>query len=130
MSATSNRKAIAALYESFLNHDRTPAMAAFTDDTIWDEPDGNERSGQFRGVVEIALHAIHCRKLTDSTFGTDVLEILAGERHVVVIERSLALRNGTSLNMLVNTVYEMQDGIISKVRILPYDPEQWNEFWS
>jgi hypothetical protein len=32
--------------------------------------------------------------------------------------------------MVVNTVFEMTDGIIHKVRILPFDPVEWNIFWS
>jgi|KBSSwiStaDraftv2_1062776.scaffolds.fasta_scaffold03399_12 ketosteroid isomerase-like protein len=125
-----NRQAIEDLYASFEDHDRGPAYACFTDDTVWEEPAGNERSGVFRGVVEIALHAIHCRKLTDSTFGSEVLEILVGMRYVVVVERALGLRNGMALNMLVNTVFEMTDGVIHKVRVLPFDCQKWNEFWS
>jgi ketosteroid isomerase-like protein len=125
-----NHQVIADLYKSFLNEDPEPALAAFGDHSVWVEPGDNARSGVFRGVVEIAQHAIECKKLTDGTWGTDVLEIVGGDTFVIVVERSLALRNGTSLNMLVNTVYEMTDGVIKEVRVLPYDCEAWNEFWS
>ncbi len=126
----SNRQVIADLYKSFLNDNPEPALAAFNDDSAWVEPGDNERSGVFRGVVEIAQHAIHCAKLTDGTWGTDVVEIIGGDEFVVVVERSLALRNGTSLNMLVNTVYEMADGVVKEVRVLPYDCDTWDAFWS
>jgi ketosteroid isomerase-like protein len=126
----SNRRVIADLYKSFLNDDPEPALAAFNDDSVWVESGDNERSGVFRGVVEIAQHAIHCQMLTDGTWGTDVVEIGGGDSCVIVIERSLALRNGTSLNMLVNTVYEMADGVVKEVRVLPYDAATWNTFWS
>jgi ketosteroid isomerase-like protein len=126
----SNRQVIADLYKSFLNDDPEPALAAFDDQSIWVEVGDNERSGVFRGVVEIAQHAINCSKLTDDTWGTDVLEIVGGDRFVIVVERSLALRNGTSLNMLVNTVYEMSGGVVKEIRVLPYDCDAWNAFWS
>jgi hypothetical protein len=126
----SNRQVIADLYKSFLNDDPEPALAAFDDQSVWVEVGDNERSGVFRGVVEIAQHAINCGKLTDDTWGTDVLEIVGGDRFVIVVERSLALRNGTSLNMLVNTVYEMSGGVVKEIRVLPYDCDAWNAFWS
>jgi hypothetical protein len=59
-----------------------------------------------------------------------VLEIVGGDKFVIVVERSLALRNGTSLNMLVNTVYEMSGGVVKEIRVLPYDCDVWNAFWS
>jgi ketosteroid isomerase-like protein len=126
----SNRQVIADLYKSFLNDDPEPALAAFNDESVWVDTGDNERSGVYRGVVEIAQHAIHCRKLTDGTWGTDVLEMLAGDRFVVVVERALALRNGRSLNMMVNTVYEMTNGVVNQLRVLPYDPQEWDAFWS
>jgi ketosteroid isomerase-like protein len=130
MQNMSNRQVIADLYKSFLNDDPEPALAAFNDDSVWVDTGDNERSGVYRGVVEIAQHALNCRRLTDGTWGTDVLEMLGGERFVVVVERALALRNGTSLNMMVNTVYAMTDGVINEIRVLPYDTETWNAFWS
>ena len=91
MQNMSNRQVIADLYKSFLNHDPEPALATFNDDSVWVEPGDNERSGVFRGVVEIAQHAIHCKELTDGTWGTDVVEIVGGDTCVIVVERSLAL---------------------------------------
>jgi ketosteroid isomerase-like protein len=126
-----NRLSIADLYGTWIDNDEpTPVLAAFDDRSVWIEPGDNARSGVFRGRSAIRAHAIRCKELADGTTGTDVLEILSGERFVVVIERSLALRNGAALNMLVHTVYEIQDGVITEIRTLPYDPEAWNEFWA
>ena len=130
MLTMTNREVIADLYRAFIEEDPAPVLAAFNENSVWTESGNTARSGVFRGVAEIALHALHCKKLTDGTMGTEVQEILVGERFVVVVERALALRNGTSLNMLCNTVYEMADGVIAQVQVLPYDPEAWNEFWS
>ena len=130
MTSASNRKIIADLYESFVIDDPNPVLTAFNDDSVWTEPGSNARAGVFRGVAEITEHAAHCRSLTDGTIGTDVLEILAGERFVVVVERALALRNGTTLNMLCNDLYELADGVVTQFRIVPFDPPAWNAFWS
>jgi ketosteroid isomerase-like protein len=126
----SNLQVIADLYKSFISLDPEPALAAFNDDSVWFEPGDNERAGEYRGVVEIAQHANHCQELCDGNWGTEVLEMLAGDQFVVVVERALALRNGSSLNMMVNTVYEMTNGVVKRLRVLPYDAEEWNAFWS
>jgi ketosteroid isomerase-like protein len=127
---TSNRQAIADLYDSFLSGDPAPALAAFSDRSVWIEPGDNARSGIYRGPQEIAEHTVKCREMTDGTWGTDVLEIVGGDRFVIVVERALALRNGTALNMICNTVYEMTNGVVCEMRVLPYDGDAWNEFWS
>ena len=130
MSSESNREAIAALYRSFEKGEPQPMLSVFDDDSLWSEPAGNVRAGVFRGAEAIAEHTRSCRAQTDGTWGTDVQEILGGEKYVVVVERALALRNGTSLNMLCNTIYEMADGKVAEMRVLPFDPEAWHEFWS
>jgi ketosteroid isomerase-like protein len=130
VTSASNREIIADLYRSFVSDDPNPMLAAFNDDSIWVEAGTNLRSGVYSGVSEIVRHSVDCRSLTDATIGTDVLEILAGERFVVVVERALALRNGTTLNMLCNDVFEMADGAVTHFRILPFDPGAWDAFWS
>ena len=126
----SNREAIERLYRSFVAHDPDPALFPFNDDSVWVEPSGNARSGVFRGVREIAKHVAYCRDLCDGTWSTDVMEILAGEEYVVVVDRALALRNGEALDMMVNTVFTMTGGIITEMRVLPSDAAAWNTFWS
>jgi ketosteroid isomerase-like protein len=125
-----NGKAIANLYGSFLTRDPGPALAVFNDDSIWIEPGDNLRSGTYRGLAEIVKHADHCKEMVDGNWGTDVLEMLPGNRYVVVVEKALALRNGTSLNMVVNTIYEMPNGIVTSFRSLPFDPDEWDAFWA
>ena len=134
----SNCEVIANMYKHFETGEHEaiaageaePMLDVFHDDTVWFEACGNARSGTFRGVAEIVEHTATCLSLTDGTWGTDVVEIFGGDQHVVVIERALALRNGKTLNMLCNTVYQMTDGSINEVRVLPYDPAGWNAFWS
>ena len=120
--------AIVDLYKSFLAD--ALVLTPFNHDSVWIETGDNVRSGIFRGQAEIGEHSLHCRQMTDGTLGTDVLEVLGGHNFVVVVERALALRNGTSLNMLCNTVFEIANGSIAEMRKLPFDPMVWDEFWS
>jgi|KBSSwiStaDraftv2_1062776.scaffolds.fasta_scaffold03399_11 ketosteroid isomerase-like protein len=118
------------MYQAMADHDPNRALAVFNDESVWVEPGGNSRGGEFRGPSAIAAHITECWKMTDGTLGTEIIEILGGEQFVVAIERTLALRDGRSLNMLVNTVYEMSEGVVTAIRTLPADCAEWNQFWS
>ncbi len=134
----SNREVIASVYHHFVTGrhelivagDAPPMVDVFNDHTVWIEPAGNARSGTFRGLEEIVNHTAHCMEMTDGTWGTDLVEILCGDDVVVVIERTLALRNGASLNMLCSTNYQMTNGVVTELRVLPFDFVGWNTFWS
>jgi ketosteroid isomerase-like protein len=126
----SNRQVIADAYQGIFEGDPDRSAVAFTDDSVWVHRDGNAISGNYRGAAEILAHTTNCWKMTDGTLRTEVLEILGGERFVVVIERLRAVRNGISLDTLINTVFEMTDGTVTTMRTLPTDVEVWNAFWA
>jgi hypothetical protein len=68
-------------------------------------------------------------ELTNGTLATEVQEIVGGEQYVVVVERATAERNGRSLDMLCATSYQMVDGMVAEIRVLPFDSQEWQRFW-
>jgi ketosteroid isomerase-like protein len=130
MGAQSNLQVIVDLYESFDTGDSEAMLRPFTDESVWVEPGKNLRSGLFRGQQGIFGHTMSCMELTDGTWATEVKEIVGGEKHVVVLEQALGRRNGKSLAMPCATIYEMEDGTITQMRVLPFDSEGWHDFWS
>ena len=69
-------------------------------------------------------------QLTDGTLATEVQEIVGGEHYVVVVERATAQRNGRSRDMLCATSYQMVDGMVAEMRVLPFDSQEWQRFWA
>jgi ketosteroid isomerase-like protein len=130
MTAESNRQIIVDMYESFATGDAQAMLRAHTEETVWVEPGTNIRSGAFRGPQAIGQHVVSCMEATGGTWGTDVVEIVGGDKYVIVVERALGQRNGKSLDLMCTTVYEMSDGTISEMRVLPFDAEVWDDFWS
>ena len=104
MGAQSNLQVIVDLYESFDTGDSEAMLRPFTDESVWVEPGNNVRSGLFRGQREIFGHTMSCMELTDGTWAT--------------------------LAMPCATIYDMDDGTITEMRVLPFDSEGWQDFWS
>jgi hypothetical protein len=46
-----------------------------------------------------------------------------------VIERATAQRVGRSLDMMCATSFQMADGAITEMRVLPFDSQEWQRFW-
>jgi hypothetical protein len=68
-------------------------------------------------------------ELTDGTLATEVQEIVGGAQYVVAIERATAQRNGRSLDMLCATSYQIADGVVAEMQVLPFDSQEWQRFW-
>jgi ketosteroid isomerase-like protein len=130
MNSISNRQVITDLYESFATGDAQAMFRAHNERTVWIEPGTNTRSGVFRGPDAIMQHVTNCMELTGGTWGTEVAEIIGGDNYVIVVERALAQRNGKSLALMCTTVYEMADGAVAEIRVLPFDAAVWEDFWS
>ncbi|OBG24596.1 nuclear transport factor 2 family protein [Mycobacterium sp. 852002-51057_SCH5723018] len=98
MASTSNLQVILDLYASFATGDAEAMSRPFNDESVWVEPGNTTRSGVFRGQQAIMGHAMSCMELTGGTWGTEVQEILGGDRYVIAVERALGQRNGASLD--------------------------------
>jgi ketosteroid isomerase-like protein len=129
MNAAANQKVIENLYGAYLTYDLEAIPRPYHDQSVWVEVGVNERSGVFRGATAILEHAMRNLELTDGTLATELQEVVGGERFVVAIERATAQRNGRSLDMLCATSYQMADGMVAEMRVLPFDSQEWQRFW-
>jgi ketosteroid isomerase-like protein len=102
----------------------------FNDQSVWVESGNNVRSGVFRGPQAIAEHTMSCMRLTDGPWGTAVQEMVGGDTYVIVVERARGQRNGKSLETMCCTMYEMADGAVAEMRVLPFNAKVWDDFWS
>jgi ketosteroid isomerase-like protein len=129
MDAVANLKLIQDLYGAYISGDLEAALRPFNDQSVWIELGDNERIGVFRGATGLLEHSVRNLELTDGTLTTEVQEIVGGEKYVVVVERATAQRNGRALDMLCATSYQMADGMVAEVRVLPFDSQEWQRFW-
>src|SRR4051794_7175730 len=114
-----NAQVIHELYDAYVTGNLA-AFDVYTEDSVWVEVGHNERTGLYRGKEAILEHGMQLAVLTDGTIATTVEEILPGERHVAVLERATAKRNGRELDMDCCSMYTLRDGKIAELHVLPY----------
>jgi ketosteroid isomerase-like protein len=129
MDAAANHELIRDLYGAYTSDDLEAILRPFNDQSVWIELGDNQRTGVFHGATGLLEHSMRNLELTDGTLATHVQEIVGGEQYVVVVERATAQRNGQSLDMLCATSYQMVDGLVGEMRVLPFDSEKWQRFW-
>jgi ketosteroid isomerase-like protein len=129
MDAAANHELIRDLYGAYTSDDLEAILRPFNDQSVWIELGDNQRTGVFHGATGLLEHSMRNLELTDGTLATQVQEIVGGEQYVVVVERATAQRNGQSLDMLCATSYQMVDGLVGEMRVLPFDSEKWQRFW-
>jgi ketosteroid isomerase-like protein len=129
MDAAANLKLIQDLYGAYISGDLEAARRPFNDQSVWIELGDNQRTGVFRGATGLLERSMRNLELTDGTLTTEVQDIVGGEKYVVVVERASAQRNGRVLDMLCASSYQMADGMVAEVRVLPFDSQEWQRFW-
>jgi ketosteroid isomerase-like protein len=129
MDATANHTLIQDLYTAYASGDLQAILRPFNDESVWIEVGDNQRTGVFRGATASMEHAMSNQELTDGTLTTEAQEIVGGQKYVVVIERATAQRADHALDMLCATTYQLADGVIAEMRVLPFDSQEWQRFW-
>jgi ketosteroid isomerase-like protein len=129
MDSAANLELIKELYGAYISGDLEAVLRPFNDQSVWIELGDNQRTGVFRGATGLLEHSMRNLELTDGTLATELQEVVGGERFVVAIERATAQRNGRSLDMLCATSYQMADGMVAEMRVLPFDSQEWQRFW-
>jgi len=129
MGAAANHKLIADLYAAYLSGDLESILRPFNDGSTWIEVGDHQRAGVYRGATGLLEHTRRIQELTAGTLTTEVQEIVGGDKYVVVIERATAQREGRSLDLLCATAYQIVDGTVAEVQVLPFDSQEWQRFW-
>jgi ketosteroid isomerase-like protein len=129
MDAATNHDVIQQLYGAYTSGDLEAILRPFNDQSVWIELGDNQRTGVFHGATGLLEHSMRNLELTNGTLATEVQEIAGGEKYVVVVERATAQRNDRSLDMLCATSYQMVDGMVAEMRVLPFDSQEWQRFW-
>ena len=79
-----------------------------------------------QGLYDLAGKAM---SLTAGTFREDVIDVLANDRHAVVLARHYFTRDGASKDYQTVHVYDVRDGKLAKCFEHPRDPAQFHDAW-
>jgi ketosteroid isomerase-like protein len=116
--------------EAIDRHDLEAAQQCVTEPFLWHIPGETRVSGDHRGWAGFLEFAALLRTLTDGTFHSENLDVLAGERTIVVYQRNTGQRAGRRLDLRACYVLEFDGDRIAAGRAFYEDQSQVAAFWA
>jgi len=134
-AVTANEDANAVLvrraYEAVAARDLQTMHSLFAEDAVWHFPGRSPIAGDYRGVDAIVRDFLaRVVELSGGTLTAVATDILANDRHVVVLQHSTGQRKRRGLDVTVCQVFRIQDGKIVEVTPHYSDLYALDEFWS
>jgi ketosteroid isomerase-like protein len=117
-------------YRAFGQGDLETLGSLFTADAVWHSPGRHPLAGDYRGLDAILGFLGRLMQPVGGTFTPAVRDILASDRHVVVLQQAIGSRNGTQLDTSECVVFTIRDGRIAEVRSHFFDLAALEAFWA
>ena len=126
-----NEAIVRELYAAFAGADMPTIDRLLADDVTWHAPGTAQHAGVRRGKAELFESMGRLAELTAGTLRSEVVDVLANERHAVVLQVTRGEREGRSpLHDREVIVYELRDGRIVEVREHPGDLHAMDAFFA
>jgi ketosteroid isomerase-like protein len=116
-------------YAAFARGDVDGYLGPCTSDFTFYVPGRSGVSGAWagrRGLHELAAKAM---AISGGTFREDIEDVLANDRHAVVLARHSFTRAGVSKDYRTAHVYEVRDGKLATCFEQPRDPAAFHDAW-
>lgn len=117
-------------YDSRARRDDQGLGDVFAEDVIWRVPGTSAISGIYLGRNAVMEYVRRRRELADDTFETTVEDVLANDRHGLVIATGRASRHGQDFEWRAHGLYRFAEGKIVECRVLPEDQALFDLVWS
>jgi len=126
-----NATRIRELFAAFRAGDVATIEAVLDEDAVWRFPGRRGRlAGVHRGRAAIFAFLLDVQAATDGTFGLDLIDVLANDRHAAVFFRGHAVRNGKTLDNPTCLRIRFAEGRVAEVWEFVWDLEHVDDFWS
>ena len=116
-------------YASFGRGDVDGYLQACTQDFSFNVPGASAISGSWRGRDGLHELARRAMELTGGSFREEVEDVLANDRHAVVLARHQFVRGGQAKDYRTAHVYEVRDGQLAQCQEQAQDPSVFNDAW-
>jgi ketosteroid isomerase-like protein len=126
-----NEVVIRTLYDAFASADMPTVESVLADDVTWHAPGNAQHAGIRRGKAELYAAMSHLAGLTKGTLRSEVLDVLANDRRVAVLQLTRGQRDGRpALHDREVIVYELRDGRVVEVWEHPGDLYAMDAFFA
>jgi ketosteroid isomerase-like protein len=125
-----NEQLLRACYDAFERRDIPGLLAMFSDDIAFTIPGTSVQSGTFAGKQEVGRYFAIVQRHAAGTHRVEVLDVLAGDARAIALLRALGSRGDAVFDMMVVHIWEISEGKVTGVRIVPTDQYAFDAFWS
>jgi ketosteroid isomerase-like protein len=115
-------------YEAFQTGDMDTLRSVLASDVSWHSP--GQGAGEFHGVDDVIAEFGRLFQDTGGTLQVVVNEIMEGDRSVVVLARSTAVRGGKNLDSPYAHVFHFDGDRVSESWVIAYDQAASAAFWA
>lgn len=116
-------------YAAFGRGDVDGYLRACTEDLVFMIPGSGAIAGSFRGTDGLHDLARRAFETTGGTFREEVEDVLANDRHAVVLARHHFTRGGQQYEYRTAHVYDVRNGKLARCWEQPRDPAAFEEAW-
>jgi len=121
---------IRTAYAAFGRGDVDGYLSACSEDFTFSIPGRGAIAGTFRGASGLNELAGKAMQGTDGTFREEVEDVLANERHAVVLARHEFTRSGRRHEYRTAHVYEVRNGKLTQCWEQPRDLHAFEKAWA
>jgi hypothetical protein len=130
MSVETNQALVRRIMEAFARKEGFALRDCFAEDAVWHVPGGGVMSGTHRGRTEIFRFLARLPRLTDGTYRSTLVDVLASETRGAGLYRAQGEREGRSIDIDQVLLFTIRDGVVTEVLALPSDPAAFEAFWA
>ncbi len=130
MTASGNAALMREGYEAFATGDLDRVKEMFDTDIVWHEPGHSRIAGDYRGVDAVLGFFGKLFEESEGTFRAEPVDILADDDRAVVLQHTMATRDGKALDVTQPVVWEIRNGKPYEVTLYAYDMDEHDAFWS
>ena len=124
-----NGRLVRRLFDAFERKDAFVLRELFAEDASWCVGGASRLAGIYRGRREIIRFLGSLPRLTDGTYSSRLIDVLASDARAAVLYRATGRREGRSLDIDQLLLFEIRDGCVVDVLALPSDQRAFDEFW-
>jgi uncharacterized protein len=125
-----NEEAVLEAYDAFARRDMPALFELLSEEITFVIPGKSIQAGTFAGKEEVRRYFSIARAHTGGTHRVEVLDLLANDRRVVALVRALGERGDRALDMMVVQIWQLSDGKLAKLSLIPADQYAFDAFWS
>jgi uncharacterized protein len=129
MAEPRNAGVVRWLFDAFERKDAFALRGVFADDTVWRVGGSSRLAGVYRGRREIVRFLGSLPRLTDGTYASRLIDVLASDDRAAVLYRATGRCEGRELDIDQMLLFTLRDGVVTEVLALPSDQSAFDRFW-